>query len=95
MPTPLELFLYCALVINVLAFFAFGLDKRRARLQRRRIPESTMIGLAFAAGLVGAWLGMKVFRHKTRKRSFQVKMVLVSVFNVAWIPLVWNHYMAE
>ena len=75
-------------VLNLAAFAAFGIDKRKARLERRRISEATLIGLAFAGGLLGAWVAMKVFRHKTQKRSFQLKMVLVSIFNLAWL-LFW------
>ena len=90
MPSAPLLFLYVVLAMNVVTFFAFGIDKRRARLGRSRIPESTLIGLGFATGLVGGWLGMRTFRHKTQKTSFKVKFALVSIFNLAWLVLgVW------
>lgn len=71
--------------VNVLTFVAFGIDKWKARRGRRRIPEAWLLGFAFATGLVGAWVGMSCFRHKTRKTSFLAKMVAVSVFNLAWL----------
>ena len=40
-----------------------------------------------ACGLAGGWAGMSLFRHKTRKTGFKVKMVLVSVVNVLWSVL--------
>ena len=72
------------LVMNVATFLAFGIDKRRATTHQRRISEATLLGLAWATGLGGGWLGVMVFRHKTRKLSFQIKMVLVTILNLLW-----------
>jgi uncharacterized membrane protein YsdA (DUF1294 family) len=78
-------------VVNVVTFAAFGIDKWKARRDRRRISEARLLGLAFATGLLGAWLGMRVFRHKTRKTSFKVKLWVVTVLNPAWLlVLAWS-----
>jgi uncharacterized membrane protein YsdA (DUF1294 family) len=69
-------------VLNVVSFALFGIDKRRARRGARRIPEATLLLSALVSGTVGAWLGMRAFRHKTRKRSFIAAMVLVTVVDV-------------
>jgi uncharacterized membrane protein YsdA (DUF1294 family) len=84
----LETVLIAVAAVNLATFAAFGLDKWRAQRDRRRIPEAWLLGLSFATGLFGGWLAMRVFRHKTRKTSFRVKMVLVSVLNLAWL-LAW------
>lgn len=84
----LQSVLIAALAVNVVTFLMFGLDKWKARRNARRIPEAWLLGLSFATGLFGGWFAMSLFRHKTRKTSFRVKMVLVSIFNVAWL-LVW------
>ena len=63
--------------LNVVSFALFGIDKRRARRGARRIPEATLLASALVSGTVGAWLGMRVFHHKTRKRSFLTAMALV------------------
>jgi uncharacterized membrane protein YsdA (DUF1294 family) len=73
------------LVMNLATFLAFGIDKRRAATGRRRISEATLLGLTWATGLAGGWLGMMVFRHKTRKLLFKLKMVLVTVLNLLWL----------
>jgi uncharacterized membrane protein YsdA (DUF1294 family) len=86
--TLLRAVLIAVAVVNAVTFLAFGLDKMLAKRDARRLPESWLLLLSFATGLVGGWLGMSVFRHKTRKTSFRVKMVAVSVLNVAWL-LVW------
>ncbi|MEM7204864.1 MAG: DUF1294 domain-containing protein [Planctomycetota bacterium] len=74
-------------VINAITFAAFAIDKWKAKAQRRRVPEATLCGLALATGLLGAWGGMYAFRHKTRKRSFQLKMVAVTVLNPLWLAV--------
>ena len=56
--------------INLLTFLIFGIDKRKARKGKWRIPEDTLIWLSIVGGSVGALLGMYLFRHKTQKRKF-------------------------
>ena len=75
-------------IMHLTAFAAFGFDKRRARQNAWRVSEATLLTLAFLTGFIGAWWGMKVFRHKTQKGSFKRKLFLVTVFNLLW-PLLW------
>ncbi len=58
--------------VNVVAFFCYGLDKRRARRKTWRIPESLLLLLATVGGAAGSILGQQTFRHKTKKRSFRL-----------------------
>ena len=68
------------LLVNIVAFIAFGVDKFKAKKIRSRIPEFTLLLLAAIGGSVGALLGMKVFRHKTlhNKFRFGVPVILVA-----------------
>jgi uncharacterized membrane protein YsdA (DUF1294 family) len=75
---------------NLATFTAFGVDKARARRAAPRIPERSLLLLTLAMGAVGAWTGMRVFRHKTRKTSFRAWLALASLANVAWIWLGWR-----
>lgn len=59
--------LYAIIVINIITFFVYGLDKLKAVNHWWRVPEAALLGLAVAGGSVGAYLGMQVFRHKTLK----------------------------
>jgi uncharacterized membrane protein YsdA (DUF1294 family) len=68
---------------NLVSFAMFGLDKQRARAGARRISERALLLSAAVSGTVGAWAGMTVFRHKTAKRSFQMRMVAVTAVDVA------------
>ncbi len=84
----MDQFLFGSLAtVNLLAFLAFGMDKRRARRDKQRVPESTLLWLTFVTGVFGSWVGMSFFRHKTRKRSFRWKAVLVTVVNPLWLLL--------
>ena len=57
-------------VVNLIAFAVYGADKRRAKKDKRRVPEKTLFLLALIGGSVGAWAGMYTFRHKTRHWYF-------------------------
>ena len=70
--------------INILAFLLYGLDKMLSKTQARRIPERTLLWLARIGGGGGCWLGMTVFRHKTKHDQFKK---LVPLWTVIWIVL--------
>ena len=68
---------------SLVTFVAFGIDKRRATRNERRIPERTLHGLELGFGWPGALAGMLVFRHKTRKARYLVVTALVVLVHVA------------
>lgn len=59
---------------NLIGFLQMALDKQLARKRARRIPEAQLITPTLFGGLVGILIGMIAFRHKTIKRSFQLKL---------------------
>ena len=71
------------IIINVATFFVYAIDKRKARLNRWRIPESTLLLLAAVGGSVGALLGMKLFRHKTKHRKFTIGVPTILIVQLA------------
>ncbi len=73
--------------ITVVTFFTYGYDKVTAGSARLRVPENALLALAFVGGTVGALGGMAVFRHKTSKRSFQLKLVAVLLVQAALLVL--------
>ena len=74
-------------VINVVAFLAFGLDKLKAKADAWRIPEKTLLGLAIIGGSVGAILGMRTFRHKTRHKQFSVGLPVILAVQLIIVAL--------
>lgn len=88
---PIRLLLAYLAVTNVVTFLVYGIDKWKARHHRWRIPESTLLGLALLGGSIGAYLGMRVWHHKTMHKKFQfgVPAILLLHFALA-IYLIHN-----
>lgn len=70
-------------VMSLVAFTLYGLDKRRAARGRWRIAESTLHLAALCFGYAGAFVGQRVFRHKTRKLWFQVAFWMIVALHAA------------
>jgi uncharacterized membrane protein YsdA (DUF1294 family) len=80
------------LIINIASFLMFGLDKTFAKERMWRIPESVLLGTAVLGGSIGAYLGMQVFRHKTRKPMFRIGIPVIIILHtvlVIWYCSVW------
>ncbi len=82
--------LWYALGINVVTLLLFGIDKWKASSQRWRIPEAQLLLASAAGGSPGGWLAMTMFRHKTQKTSFRVKMVVATLVNGLWVWWFWR-----
>ena len=65
--------------MSIWAFAAMGYDKRQAERKRRRVPEKNLWLLAFIGGGIGAYVGMQMFRHKTRHTSFRIGFLLLAM----------------
>lgn len=72
-------------VINLYTFVLMGSDKKRAKLQRRRVPEKRLFTLSAVGGAVGTYWAMKAFRHKTQHRSFTIGIPLLILLNAALV----------
>ena len=69
--------------VNLLAFALYGVDKVKAKKGAWRIPEATLLLVAFLGGSVGALLGMEVFRHTTRHLKFRILVPLFLILHIA------------
>ena len=69
------------IVINLLTFLLYGLDKYKAIRQEWRIPERALLLMAFMGGAFGALSAMRIFRHKTRKGRFRL---MIPLFCLLW-----------
>jgi uncharacterized membrane protein YsdA (DUF1294 family) len=78
------------MIVNIIAFIMFGVDKKRAINDQWRISEKALLGVALAGGSVGAFAGMQFFRHKTRDLKFKT---LIPVFIVAHIAALRELFM--
>lgn len=78
----IETILLLLLLWNLIVFSLYGIDKRKAIRNQRRIPEKNLISAAFLMGGAGALLGMRVFRHKTKHQNFLVLVPLALALNL-------------
>lgn len=69
--------------INLVAFCLYGMDKHKAKTGAWRISERTLILAAVFGGSVGAWLGMQMFRHKTKHPKFYIGVPVIFVLQLA------------
>lgn len=87
-PVELALAWEILIALNVSTFLLFGLDKTTAGMGATRVPEKILWLALFLGGSFGALVAMNLFRHKTRKLSFQLVMALLVLVQVGLI-LVW------
>jgi uncharacterized membrane protein YsdA (DUF1294 family)/cold shock CspA family protein len=73
--------LYLYLAASAVTFLIYAKDKRAARRNRWRTPESTLHTLALIGGWPGALIAQQVLRHKSRKNAFQFAFWATVVLN--------------
>lgn len=71
------------IIINIVSFAFMGADKRKARREKRRVPESTLFLLAVIGGSVGGIAGIYAFRHKTLHKQFTIGFPIILILQVA------------
>lgn len=77
------------LLINVIAFILYGVDKSRAVNHKHRIPEWVLLWLARLGGGIGCWLGMRFFHHKKKHSKFQILIPLwISIWMVILVLII-------
>lgn len=69
------IYIYIVL-INLLSFLLFGIDKYLAIKKKRRISEKTLILMMYIGGIIGSLLGMLFFHHKTKKIKFYIHNII-------------------
>lgn len=73
------------IIINIVSFALYGLDKRKAIRKKWRISERNLFGIAVFGGALGALFAMVFFRHKTQHILFKVGVPAVLIVQVLLI----------
>ena len=73
----MNIFFIYLILINLLTFVVYGLDKYKAKKQLWRIPETQLLLLAIIGGSVGAFLGMYIWHHKTKHLKFKLGVPVI------------------
>lgn len=88
----LQYFLIYLLAMNVLTFFVYGIDKLKARKHWWRIPEATLLILAALGGSLGAWMGMRLWHHKTLHKKFRYGVPAIIALQIIVAALLNSKY---
>ena len=73
------------LIINIITFFLFGYDKRKSVKRAYRISEKALLVFSIGGGCFGGLLAMKLFRHKTQKKTFSIGLPVLCILFVLGI----------
>ena len=82
---------YYLLGINAVTFIVYGIDKYKAKKAKLRIPEATLLLLAVLGGSIGAWMGMKVWHHKTMHKKFKYGIPAILLIQIALMTYLHVH----
>ena len=81
---------YYFIGINAISFVIYGIDKLKAKKGKWRIPENTLLLLAIIGGSIGAWLGIKVWHHKTLHKKFKYGIPLIVIMQIAIVIYIFR-----
>ena len=73
------------IIINIISLILYGIDKHKAKKNKYRISEFTLIIISYLGGAIGAILGMNLFHHKTKKPKFKI---LIPISLMIWIYII-------
>lgn len=85
-----KLLLIYIVVINLITFIVFGIDKHNAEQRRSRIRIVTLLTLSFIGGSIGGLIAMYLFHHKTKKDYFTVGLPLMIIMQALVIFYLMN-----
>lgn len=71
------------IAINIITFSVYGIDKLKAKRNKWRVSEATLLWLAVIGGSFGAWAGMKVWHHKTLHKKFRFGVPAIIIAHIA------------
>lgn len=69
-------------IMNIIGFLIMGIDKLKAKKRAFRIPEATLFLVALMGGSIGSILGMYLFRHKTKHKTFTIGMPAILIIQI-------------
>ena len=73
------------LAVNITSLLFYGIDKYKAKTGRWRISEATLLLMAVIGGSIGAWVGMRIWHHKTMHKMFKYGIPLILIMQIALV----------
>ena len=88
----IKLLIYYFVVINLISFIVYALDKHKTQKQKWRISERNLLMLSFLGGSPAAFLAMRLFKHKIRKNRFRIGIPLIMFVQAATIFFIVHQF---
>lgn len=76
------------LVMSLICFILFFIDKKRAEAGGWRVQEYYLHVVELLGGWPGALLGQKFIRHKTKKLKYKIVLWLIILVHIA----LWSYF---
>ena len=70
------------IIVNIVSFILYGIDKYKAKRGKWRISEATLLLMAVIGGSIGAWVGMRLWHHKTMHKKFKYGIPIIIILQV-------------
>ena len=77
--------MYYLFAINIVSFFLYGIDKYKAKKNKWRISEATLLMIAIIGGSIGDWVGMRLWHHKTMHKKFKYGIPVIMIMQVCLV----------
>lgn len=83
------------IIINIISFFIMLYDKKQAIYHNFRISEKTIFIISLLLGGIGIYVGMYVFRHKTKHLKFTIGIPIVIILNIISVFYIFNYLISS
>ena len=83
------------IIINIISFFIMLYDKKQAIYHNFRISEKTIFIISLLLGGIGTYVGMYVFRHKTKHLKFTIGIPIVIILNIISVFYIFNYVISS
>ncbi|OYP67354.1 DUF1294 domain-containing protein [Prevotella sp. P2-180] len=80
------------LAINIATFLLYGIDKYKAKKNKWRISEATLLTMAAIGGSIGAWAGMRLWHHKTMHKKFKYGIPVIIIMQIALVVYLLTNF---
>ena len=88
---PWQFYLIYLSAVSVIAFFAYAVDKGKAKRGKWRISEKALLSLSFFGGALGGYLAMNLVRHKTKKWYFHFVHIVGLIWQMALLAYLFTN----
>ena len=86
---PALIFLAVLIVVSLITFLLYGVDKYKAKRKKWRIPEKVLLGCSLCCGAIGGLAAMSLFRHKTKHNHFWVANIIGLTWQLALLVVLF------